>query len=307
MILVTDKEVETLQSIEHLVSSSMAQGRPFVIIGECSEQVMQALNVNKMKGILKVCQIMPPSFGYRRGEIMEDIACATGAKYISEATGDNFEVVHPDDLGSCTRFIAGRTHTVIMTDNDIDLSDRIKMIEDEIAQESNPHNVAIMKERLGSLTGGVAVIYVGAMSDIELKEKRDRVDDAVCATTAAIEEGILPGGGVALLDLSNVGGGANESERVAWHILHEAMRAPFKQILTNGGLDAEAIMKDIQTMDPGIGYDVSGLRIGKMMYMGIIDPTKVTVSALENAVSVATTILSTNCIITNVRADEGTR
>jgi len=156
------------------------------------------------------------------------------------------------------------------------------------------------------MSGGVAVIHVGAGSDIEQKEKRDRVDDAVCATRAAIEEGILPGGGVALLkiadDLAKRGDG--ESSRVGNAILSEAMKAPFKQILDNAGINPSEIEPNL---DPGVGYDVKGERYGDMIKLGIIDPLKVTKNALENAVSVATTIMSTNAIITNVRDYEGSR
>jgi chaperonin GroEL len=176
------------------------------------------------------------------------------------------------------------------------------MIEEELAEQTTPHEVNFLKERIASLSGGVGVIYVGAGTDIERKEKKDRVDDAVCATAAALEAGILPGGGIALMDVAaSTSWGSNESERVAWHILQSAMLAPFRQILTNGGIPYENIEREIRSSDPGTGYDVSAMTIGNMVKMGIVDPAKVTINALENAVSVATTIMSTNCIITNVR------
>ena len=188
------------------------------------------------------------------------------------------------------------------------VDDRVKMIEDEIAESTTPADISYYRERIGCLTGGVAVIYVGAASDIEQKELRDRVDDAVCATTAALQEGILPGGGVALLDISSrFEWGSNETERIAAHILKDAIAAPFKQILANAGLDAENKTREIIAMDPGTGIDVVSGKVGKMTKMGIVDPTKVTKNALINAVSVATTILSTNCIITNVRANDSTK
>ena len=303
LVMVTDKTIETLSSIEHLLKYSMESKRPLLIIGELSEHAMQALVINKMRGIVKVCHITPPQFGYRRSEVMQDIACATGAKYFSDATGDNFELFMPVDLGYANKIICGRGHTTIMTDSEHnDISDRIAMIEEELAEQTTPHEVNFLKERIASLSGGVGVIYVGAGTDIERKEKKDRVDDAVCATAAALEAGILPGGGIALMDVSaSTSWGSNESERVAWHILQSAMLAPFRQILSNGGIPYENIEREIRSSDPGTGYDVSAMTIGNMVKMGIVDPAKVTINALENAVSVATTIMSTNCIITNVR------
>jgi chaperonin GroEL len=307
-ILISDKEIETLSGLEHILEPIIAQKRSLLIIAEVSEQVIQTLNVNKMRGVLKVCQIVPPNFGYRRGEVLEDIACATGGKYISDGTGDNFELVHLDDLGEADKVIIGRTHTTIMTSERFDVSDRVAMIEQEMLEQKTPGELSYLKERVGSLTGGVAVIYVGASSDIEQKELRDRVDDAVCATAAALEGGILPGGGVALMDLTvSMAWGTTECERVAWHILKDAMEAPFRQILTNSGMDHGKIMAEIRPMDPGTGIDVVTGKIGNMVRMGIIDPAKVTINALANAVSVATTIMSTNCIITNVRANDSTK
>ena len=185
-------------------------------------------------------------------------------------------------------------------EQNIHVENRVNELWEEYQDNEVEDQKEFIKERIAIMSGGVGVIHVGAKSDIEQKEKRDRVDDAVCATRAAIEEGILPGGGIALLEIASdlAERGSSESERVANAILADAIKAPFRQILTNAGLDA----KDIEpNLDPGVGYDVKEERYGNMIKLGIIDPMKVTKNALENAVSVATTIMSTNAIITNGR------
>jgi len=264
------------------------------------------LNTNVQRGIIKICSIIPPNFGYKKGEEMADIAAYVGGKYISEGTGDNLELVKTTDLGKAKRVIVGLKHTIIMTDdeaNEKSLPERIEGLEIEMAEKDNIDEKNYIASRIANLKGGVAVITVGANSDIELKEKRDRVDDAVCATKAAIEDGILSGGGIALYDISKeMTYGDDEDGRVAWAILSEAMQYPFRQILINAGKDVKKAEEEMVLRELGFGYDVKEERFGNMMEFGIIDPTKVTKSALENAVSVATTILSTNCIVTNVRA-----
>lgn len=305
-ILVADLEINLVASIEHLLMHAMSENRPILIIGEVSEQVLNALNTNVQRGIIKICSIIPPNFGYKKGEEMADIAAYVGGKYISEGTGDNLELVKTTDLGKAKRVIVGLKHTIIMTDdeaNEKSLPERIEGLEIEMAEKDNIDEKNYIASRIANLKGGVAVITVGANSDIELKEKRDRVDDAVCATKAAIEDGILSGGGIALYDISKeMTYGDDEDGRVAWEILSEAMQYPFRQILINAGKDVKKAEEEMVLRDLGFGYDVKEERFGNMMEFGIIDPTKVTKSALENAVSVATTILSTNCIVTNVRA-----
>jgi chaperonin GroEL len=305
-ILVADLEINMVSSIEHLLVHAMNEKRPILIIGEVSEQVLNALNANIQRGVIKICTIIPPNFGYRKGEEMADIAAYVGGKYISEGTGDNLELVRTMDLGTAKRVVVGLKNTVIMLNEDAvgeDIEDRILYLESEKEEKESASEKAYIESRIANLKGGVAVITVGANSDIELKEKRDRVDDAVCATKAAIEGGILAGGGIALYDISKeMSYGDNEDGRVAWAILREAMQYPFRQILINAGKDVKKTEEEMVLRDLGFGYDVKDERFGDMLSFGIIDPTKVTKSALENAVSVATTILSTNCIITNVRA-----
>ncbi len=305
-ILVADQEINHLSSIEHVLAPIIKSGRSILIVGTVSASATNTLNLNVMKGNIKACSIIPPQFGWKSHELMEDISIATGAKYFSEDTGDNLEIIQMSDLGEAKRVIVGKDSTVIVTSDEREkvIGDRVSELHEMELTIDNADEKDFIKERVAILGGGVGVIYVGAGSDIEQKEKRDRVDDSVCATKAALLEGILPGGGIALLEIARDidGMGSSESEKVASAILSAAIQSPFRQILKNAGLD----YRDIEAnLDKGIGYDVKEDRYGSMIKMGIIDPTKVTRVALENAVSVATTILSTNTIITNVR--EGSR
>ena len=307
-VLVTDQEINHLSNIEHILAPIIQSGKPLLIVGTLSPQSLNTLNLNVVKGTIKACSIIPPQFGWKSHELMEDIAVATGAKYFSEDTGDNLEVIQMADLGRAKKAIVSRNGTILIQDETqaIHIENRVKELWDEYNQETNHDQKEFLKERIAIISGGIGVIHVGASSDIEQKEKRDRVDDAVCATRAAIEEGILPGGGIALLEISAdlETRGESESELVANAILAEAIRAPFKQILKNAGIDPSEIEPNL---DPGVGYDVKRERYGDMIKLGIIDPMKVTKNALDNAVSVATTIMSTNAIITNVRDYEGSR
>jgi len=253
-----------------------------------------------------VCAIQPPQFGWKSHELMEDLAVATGATYFSESTGDNLQLVRLDDLGFCDKAIINDTHTILVRNQDTNdvVNERVATLWEEHDNTKNKESQEFIKERIAVISGRIGVIHVGANSDIELKEKRDRVDDAVCATRAALEDGILPGGGVALRDISTKVGsqkGDNEEDRVGYTILKEALVYPYRQILTNAGMEDHS-----KSAKKGYGIDVTKINTsGSMRKMGIIDPTKVTKSAVVNAISVATTILSTNAIITNVR--EGNR
>tara|TARA_R110002110_G_scaffold11117_2_gene53949 strand:+ start:771 stop:2348 length:1578 start_codon:yes stop_codon:yes gene_type:complete len=301
-ILVADQEINHLSSIEHILEPIIKGGRSILIVGTVSASATNTLNLNVMKGNIKACSIIPPQFGWKSHELMEDISISTGAKYFSEDTGDNLEVIQMSDLGEAKRVIVGKDSTVIVTSDSSEqvIANRIAELHEMEATVEKSDEKDFIKERIAILGGGVGVVYVGAGSDIEQKEKRDRVDDAVCATKAALEGGILPGGGIALLEIASEIDmlGESESEKVAAAILAEAIQSPFRQILLNAGMDYKKIEAKL---DKGIGYDVKNDEYGNMIKMGIIDPTKVTRTALENAVSVATTILSTNTIITNVR------
>ena len=298
-ILVTDQPVTNLNDILPIIEFVLQGKRSLLIIGEVEENALNTLNVNKVKNNLKICTIIPPSFGYKRHQIMQDIAISTGAKYFSEQTGDNLMMVTVDDLGRADKVVSGRFNTLIF-DAAGEGEERVAELQEQLSVEESAIEKEFLKERIANLGGGVGVIKVGANSDIEQKEKKDRVDDAVCAVRAALEEGILPGGGVALKDIaSNL-----EVDNKGTEILQMAMLSPMIKILANAGIDVEGadFDKGKQLSKEGVGVNVASGSYCHMMSVGIIDPTKVTKEALKNAVSVATTLLSTETVITNIRA-----
>ncbi len=295
-ILVTDREIQSLQSIEHLLAPVVTNNRSILIIGELSAHALSALNMNVMKGTIKAAAILPPQFGYKKKELMRDIAAATGAKYVSDDVGDDFGLVNILDLGRASKAIVGRESTVLILE-DTELS---KQRVEEIKSTEEPTDEDEKKfreERIATLNGSVGVVYVGAQTDIEQKEKYDRVEDAVSATKAAIEEGILPGGGYALLSAS--------MDMDEDNVMANAVTAPFYTILENAGYDGDHINAIFEEyVKDGKSFNPVTEEFGNMLDMGIADPLKVTRSALENAVSVATTILSTRAIIYNMREHE---
>jgi chaperonin GroEL len=298
-ILVTDQTITNLNDILPILEF-IHQGRhSLLIIGELDENSLNSLNVNKIKSGLKICTIIPPSFGYKRHQIMQDIALATGAKYFSEQTGDNLMMASIDDCGQAGKVVSGRFNTIIFDAAGAG-EERVQELQEQMLEETQAIEKEFLKERIANLGGGVAIIKVGAHSDIEQKEKKDRVDDAVCAVKAALEEGILPGGGVALKDIA-----ANlEVHNKGAEILQLAMLAPMIKILSNAGISVTGSDFDEskQLSKEGVGINVSNGATCHMMSVGIIDPTKVTKEAIKNAVSVATTLLSTETVITNIRA-----
>lgn len=295
-ILVTDQTITHINDIYPILEYIYQEGKSLLIIGELEENALNTLNANKLKLKLKVCSIIPPQFGYKRHQLMQDIATSVGAKYFSEQTGDNLAMVSIDDLGRAKKVISGRFNTLIREPGGM-VNERVAELQEQLNVEPSQIEKDFLKERIANLGGGVAVIYVGAQSDIEQKEKKDRVDDAVCAVRAALEEGILPGGGVALKDIARSIDGFEKGTQ----ILRNALRSPMAKILTNAGMSDEQANKNLFLKD-GVGVNVVSMAICNMMDMGIIDPTKVTKESLRNAVSVATTLLSTDTVITNIRA-----
>ena len=298
-ILVTDQPVTNINDILPILEFIHHGRGSLIIIGELDENALNTLNVNKIKSGLKVCTIIPPSFGYKRHQIMQDIAIATGAKYFSEQTGDNLLMATIDDCGRASKVVSSRFNTIIF-DAEGAGDERVQELHEQLDVETQPTEKEFLKERIANLGGGVGVIKVGANSDIEQKEKKDRVDDAVCAVRAALEEGILPGGGVALKDIA----ASLEVENKGTEILQMAMLSPMIKILSNAGIDVDGsdFDKNKQLAQEGIGVNVATGAYCHMMSVGIIDPTKVCKEALKNAVSVAVTLLSTETVITNIRA-----
>jgi chaperonin GroEL len=280
----------------------VTQQKSLLIIGELGQAALNTLNANVAAGKIKACAIMPPSFGYRQKDLLEDLAVALGGVYYSEDTGDDLSLIDLDNLGRASKVIVSKGMTVFMhnASREDDINKRVNELKEMRNEATSDDEKNFLNERIANLSGGVGVIYVGALSDIEQKEKKDRIDDAVCAVQAALVDGILPGGGVALLDASYDLARTNAAN----DIMIDALQAPFRQIVTNAGKNSDEILDELPV---GCGYDVKNEQYGDMMKLGIIDPTKVTKNALLNAVSVATTIMSTNAIITNVRDYEGSK
>jgi chaperonin GroEL len=303
-VLISDHEINNLTSLERILLPIVQNNRPLLIIGELGQNALNTLNLNVTQGKIKACAVMPPSFGYRQKDLLGDLAVALGGTYFSEDTGDDLSLIDLEHLGKAAKVIVSKGMTVFMhqASREDAINGRIEELKELRDETTNAEDKNFINERIANLSGGVGVIYVGALSDIEQKEKKDRIDDAVCAVQAALEEGILPGGGIALLNAQK----CIKSPNIASVILIEVLFAPFEQILINAGKDVGAIASNI-TNTVGFGYDVKNEKFGDMIKMGIIDPTKVTKNALLNAVSVATTIMSTNAIITNVRDYEGSK
>lgn len=310
MVLVADMEISNILQIENILKPIVSEGKKLLIISPCNANVINTFAANVMKGNLKVCVVPPPGFGYKQHELMHDIALSVGATYFSEKTGDDLSIINYADLGHAAKIIVSKDKTVIIkSDVKIDqdeIANRVTQLWDAHKSSNKKHEKDFILERIASLTGGIGVIFVGGQTDLEQKELYDRVDDAVCAVRSALEEGILPGAGKALLEESaaiNKIEGQSKERDVASVIVRDALMAPLFQILTNAGLKAKDIYGDAPTA-PGFGYNLKTGEMGDLIKMGVIDPLKVTRSALQNAISVAVTILSTNATITMARSYE---
>ena len=312
-ILVSDAEITNLLTIENVLKPIIQDGKKLLIVAPCSTNVINTLAANVMKNNLKICSITPPSFGYKQHELMQDIALTVGATYFSEKTGDDLSIISADDLGHAAKVIVGKDSTVVLKDTKEDtpeVTQRVEQLWDAHKITNKKGDKDFILSRIASLTGGIGVIYVGGNTDLEQKELYDRVDDAVCAVRSALLEGILPGGGLALYSFYQKYSDKSDSndlsgaKKIACAILAEALRAPIAQILTNAGLNLDDIYDKEDTLAYTRGYDVKNGVYGDMYKMGIIDPMKVTKTALQNAVSVAITILSTNAIVTMARTYE---
>jgi chaperonin GroEL len=303
-ILISDHEISNLMNLEKILAPIVSQGKSLLIIGELGANALATLNMNVAQGKIKACNILPPSFGYRQKDLLDDLAIALGGTYFSENTGDDLSLITLDTLGKAARVVVGKDNTIFIPNAETAeaVESHIASLKESTAGITDKNEVDFVNERVANLSGGVAVIYVGALSDIEQKEKKDRIDDAVCAVRAAKEEGILPGGGSALMYCARSLPGNSKANL----IMRYALAAPMAQIITNAGKDDEDIISGMLPFE-NEGYDVKGEQYGDMLKLGIIDPAKVTKNALLNAVSVATTIMSTSSIITNVRDYEGTK
>lgn len=295
LVLLIESPVESIRQIQSVLEYVIKNNKSLLIIGDLEQGVLSALAMNKSKGNIKINVINAPTFGINRKEVLDDLALLTGATVINEDLGDDLDLIQPEYLGTCIKSITSHEETVLHVG---ETSEDVLSIIDDIKKsllENNPNYIVIkLEKRLARLTAKIAVVKVGANSEIELKEKADRIEDAICATKAAIKEGIVPGGGIALLDASKV----IKETSIGVTVLLKSISAPFKTILSNAGID---YVED-ESRASGIGLNVITNEYVNMIDAGIIDPLLVTKSALRNAVSVATTILSTDCVINNLRA-----
>ena len=294
LILLVSSPISIVRKIQTVLEYAVTNNRSILIIGELDKQPMAALVMNKVKGNIKANVVAPPGFNFWKKDFLDDIAAVTGATHINEEYGDDIDLITPDMLGECERAISDSKSTVLkITKIPEEAKERIDSIEEQLKSLDPSLRTEKLEERLAILSGNVAVISVGANSDVELKEKKDRVDDAIHATKAAVKEGIVPGGGVALLNAAN-----NIKEKSdGTDIFIEAIKYPYKKILENAGLEY------VPQKGKGKGINVVTGETVNMIKEGIIDPLLVTKSALKNAVSVASTILSTDCVISNMREE----
>ena len=291
-VLIVSSPIPNIRKIQNVLEFVIRKKRSLLIVAGVEQQPMAALLANKVKGNIKVNIIDLPGFGPTKQHSIEDLAILTGGKIIDEELGDDLDLIDPEVLGEVKQAVTDEKNTVIQTiDKEVVLKERIKSVENKIKKEKNPYLKKKIQQRLAMLNGEVAIIKVGADSKVEMKEKKDRVEDAIYATKAALQEGIVPGGGVALLDASYAIIPENDGEA----ILLEAIKAPYATILDN------AALAHYESGKVGIGIDVVANQQVNMIDSGIIDPVLVTKTALKNAVSVVNTIFSADCVINNVR------
>jgi|TARA_R100000149_G_scaffold19660_1_gene7579 chaperonin GroEL len=299
LILICMSEIPNIRKIQSVLEYVIKNNRALLIVAPVSQQVKSALLMNKVKGNIKVNIIDLPGFGPTKKDTCEDLAILTGAKVMNEELGDDLDLMKPDCLGEAEFVVTDNNSTVITTVEfeDNDLEERIDQVAKLVADEKNAYIKKKLEQRLSMLSGSVGIIKVGADSKVELKEKKDRVEDAIYATKAALKEGIVPGGGVALFNASQ----KISTDTVGEQALAEAIIAPMATILDNAGIDTSIELSDKE----GEGINVITGECVDMIKEGIIDPVLVTKSALKNAVSVVMTIVSADCVISNVRIDEG--
>jgi len=295
LVLIVESVIPNVRKIQSILEFIIKNGRSLLIIADVDPQVISALAMNKSKGNIKVNIIDAPVYGISKKDVLSDLCAVTGATLINEDLGDDMDIIQPEHLGSCIKSITSHEDTILkvdLTDNK-EVKETVHLLDKNIKETKNPNIIIRLERRLAKLKAKVATVKVGANSEIELKEKRDRVEDAICATKAAIKEGIVPGGGIALLNAAQ----HLKPESIGEEVLYNAIKEPYKLILKNAGVD------DYKTPEvKGLGFNVVTGKTVDMVKAGIIDPLLVTKSALLNAASVATTILSTDCVINNIRA-----